>query len=398
MSGTKPGSGMVRHVHEYRKAFTTHLFEFGTIVLVGVGGMYMIRYLLNNMDPTKDKKKKRIVHPEVLNRLRNNGWGTEMGEYEAIMLEHITFPKQIDVTLNDIGGCQPVKEAIEEIFTIPLQNPEIFEGSKLLSPPKGMLFFGAPGTGKTMMAKAICKSSGSTFFNIRASDIQSKWFGDSVRLIRGLFKLAHKLAPSVIFIDEMDAFLHERGRGRDHEATLAMKAEFMSLWDGLIENPSSKVIVLGATNRPEDIDKAILRRLPRKFEFKMPDMKARMQILKNMLKGNQLDTKGEYDSRGVTIEKVAELTERYSGSDLLEMCKACAMIPLKEYIRAKLDKKETPKKTKLRPLTLTDFIKSMQKVKPTGQTARTYARQRQAEEFAASMNNGDEDPYDGFNT
>ncbi|GAB5352998.1 hypothetical protein AAMO2058_000000900 [Amorphochlora amoebiformis] len=386
------GDAPVPKVVVHDKTLRAILFDVGVLV-TGLAGMYIgLKYIVNNMDPTKDRKKDRKVPVQVLKRLKQNGFNAEMGDYEATMLQHITFPGEIDVTMEDIGGCDAIKEAVEEIFILPMVQPEIFKDKKLLSPPKGMLFYGAPGTGKTMMAKAICKCTGSTFFNIRMSAIQSKWFGDSVRLIEGLFSLARKMAPSVIFIDEMDAFLHRRGMGRDQDGTLAMKSEFMSLWDGLIADTSAGVLVLGATNRLQDIDKAILRRLPRKFEFKLPDVKSRETILRKLLAGNRLDTQGEF-GQPLTFPLLAKLTIGYSGSDLLELCRSCAMIPLKEYIRQSANnngdlKVKVNKNTSInhkhipRSLSTGDFMVSMQNVRPTGQAARLYAQRMAAQELA----------------
>eukprot|EP00468_Gymnochlora_sp_CCMP2014_P004329 CAMPEP_0167751988 /NCGR_PEP_ID=MMETSP0110_2-20121227/6883_1 /TAXON_ID=629695 /ORGANISM="Gymnochlora sp., Strain CCMP2014" /LENGTH=371 /DNA_ID=CAMNT_0007637543 /DNA_START=198 /DNA_END=1314 /DNA_ORIENTATION=+ len=335
--------------------------------------------------PDKERKKDRDVSPQVRKRLAANGWSTEMGDYEAVMLQHITFPNEIKENMSDIGGCEAIKEAIEEVFILPMTNPGLFKG-KLMQPPKGMLFYGVPGTGKTMMARAICKCTGSTFFNIRMSAIQSKWFGDSVKLIEGLFSIARKMAPSVIFIDEMDAFLHERGLGRDQDGTLAMKAEFMSLWDGLIADTSAGVIVLGATNRPLDIDKAILRRLGRKFEFKLPDGKARNQILTKILKDCKLDTQSISSGKPVSIPILAQMTNGYSGSDLLEMCRTAAMIPVRELVKKQVKSERKSgkgyQKQGVRPLSLGDFTEAMTKVRPTGRTARLYAQRQAAKQLA----------------
>jgi SpoVK/Ycf46/Vps4 family AAA+-type ATPase len=148
-----------------------------------------------------------------------------------------------------------------------------------------------------MLAKALAKESGATFINIAASVLTNKWYGESNKLVAGLFSLARKTQPSIIFIDEIDSFLRERNRG-DHEATGMMKAEFMtcvslvlysfvtmyhitflsSLWDGLLST-SDRILVLGATNRPDDIDAAILRRMPKRFGIGLPDLTQRVKIL-----------------------------------------------------------------------------------------------------------------------
>jgi SpoVK/Ycf46/Vps4 family AAA+-type ATPase len=129
-----------------------------------------------------------------------------------------------------------------------------------------------------MIAKAIAKESGATFINIAASVLTNKWFGESNKLINGLFSLARKTQPTIIFIDEIDSFLRERSKG-DHEVTAMMKAEFMTLWDGLTSG-EDRIMILGATNRPEDIDSAILRRMPKRYGIGRPDKAQRLSILK----------------------------------------------------------------------------------------------------------------------
>lgn len=197
----------------------------------------------------------------------------------------------------DIGGLEDIISSLEESVIVPLLYPSIFRSSStLLAAPKGVLLYGPPGCGKTMLAKALAKESGATFINIAASVLTNKWFGESNKLVAGLFSLARKAQPSIIFIDEIDSFLRERNKG-DHEATAMMKAEFMryvnpcsfshsstsvlssySLWDGLLSD-SDRILILGATNRKQDIDPAFLRRMPRQFPLPLPNAAQREKIL-----------------------------------------------------------------------------------------------------------------------
>lgn len=177
----------------------------------------------------------------------------------------------------DIGGLEPVVASLRESVIYPLLYPNLFTSSSLLGAPKGVLLFGPPGCGKTMMAKALAKESGATFINIAASVLTNKWYGESNKLVAGLFSLARKTQPSIIFIDEIDSFLRERTKG-DHEVTGMMKAEFMTLWDGLLSG-TDRILVLGATNRPNDIDSAILRRMPKRFGIGLPNQEQRQKIL-----------------------------------------------------------------------------------------------------------------------
>ena len=133
----------------------------------------------------------------------------------------------MDVRFSDIAGLEDIIASLQESVIYPLLYPQIFQTSTLLSAPKGVLLYGPPGCGKTMLAKALAKESGATFINIAASVLTNKWFGESNKLVAGLFRLARKCQPCIVFIDEIDSFLRERDRG-DHEATGMMKAEFMT--------------------------------------------------------------------------------------------------------------------------------------------------------------------------
>lgn len=198
----------------------------------------------------------------------------KLNDYELKLSNDIIFPEQMTVTFNDIGGMEKLKNEIFETVILPLQSPHLFYGNKgkeekknneepmeedmetvessaaantaddLLSPPRGVLFYGPPGCGKTMMAKALAKQCKATFLNIRFSSLQNKWYGESQKLTRAIFSLANKLAPTIIFIDEIDLFLRKRNFS-DHEVTASMKGEFMSLWDGIISNRGGEILVLG---------------------------------------------------------------------------------------------------------------------------------------------------------
>lgn len=206
----------------------------------------------------------------------------------------------------------------------PLVYPEIFESvSGLLGPPKGVLLYGPPGCGKTMTAKALAKESGATFINLHVSTMTDKWFGESQKLVHALFSLAKKLEPTIIFIDEIDSFLRER-RSSDHEATAMMKAEFMTLWDGMTSGDRTRILILGATNRPNDLDKAILRRMPKRFAINLPDTAQRLKVLMIVLKKISLEINFDF-------QILAQLTEGFSNSDLKELCRNAVMTPVREY-------------------------------------------------------------------
>ena len=143
--------------------------------------------------------------------------------------------------------------------------------SRLIQPPKGVLLFGPPGNAKTMIAKALAKESGARFINLQVSTLFDKWFGESQKRTEAIFSLALKVQPVIIFIDEIDSFLRSR-RMDDHECTSTIKTQFMTLWDGLstMQSQQNRILIIGATNRPEDVDPAILRRMPQMFYIGLP--------------------------------------------------------------------------------------------------------------------------------
>ncbi|VDO17834.1 unnamed protein product, partial [Brugia timori] len=167
----------------------------------------------------------------------------------------------------DIGGCGAVIEEINDRIIIPLKIRNIYKklalSSNLLSPPKGVLLYGPPGCGKTLLAKVIARAANARFINLQVSSLCDKWYGESQKLADAVFSEAQKFQPTIIFIDEIDSFLRDRNT-QDHEATAMMKAQFMCLWDGFASSDDA-IVVLGATNRPNDVDSAILRRMPARF-------------------------------------------------------------------------------------------------------------------------------------
>ena len=231
----------------------------------------------------------------------------------------------------DIGGLGDIIEELKESVIYPLTMPELYaHSSSLLSAPSGVLLYGPPGCGKTMLAKALAHESGATFINLHISTLTEKWYGDSNKLVNAVFSLARKLEPSIVFIDEIDAVLGTRRSG-EHEASGMVKAEFMTHWDGLTSANTSgepqRILILGATNRIQDIDEAILRRMPKKFSVSLPSAQQRLRILGLILKDTRVD-KANFD-----LEYIVRVTAGMSGSDIKEACRDAAMVPVKEYIR-----------------------------------------------------------------
>ncbi|CAG7894105.1 unnamed protein product [Brassica rapa] len=280
-------------------------------------------------------------------------------EFEKKLLSDVIPPSDIGVSFDDIGALENVKDTLKELVMLPLQRPELFGKGQLTKPTKGILLFGPPGTGKTMLAKAVATEAGANFINISMSSITSKWFGEGEKYVKAVFSLASKIAPSVIFVDEVDSMLGRRENPGEHEAMRKMKNEFMVNWDGLRTKDRERVLVLAATNRPFDLDEAVIRRLPRRLMVNLPDATNRSKILSVILSKEEM-------APDVDLEAIANMTDGYSGSDLKNLCVTAAHLPIREILEKEKKEKTVaeaenrPKPplyscTDIRPLTMNDF-------------------------------------------
>ncbi|KDO87282.1 hypothetical protein CISIN_1g000858mg [Citrus sinensis] len=252
-------------------------------------------------------------------------------EFEKKLLADVIPPSDIGVTFDDIGALENVKDTLKELVMLPLQRPELFCKGQLTKPCKGILLFGPPGTGKTMLAKAVATEAGANFINISMSSITSKWFGEGEKYVKAVFSLASKIAPSVVFVDEVDSMLGRRENPGEHEAMRKMKNEFMVNWDGLRTKDKERVLVLAATNRPFDLDEAVVRRLPRRLMVNLPDAPNREKIIRVILAKEEL-------ASDVDLEGIANMADGYSGSDLKNLCVTAAHCPIREILEK--EKKE----------------------------------------------------------
>jgi len=303
------------------------------LTLVSAVTFWSIKWIMNQVDPTNTSKKKaRKTAAEQLKRLANDQHAVEiskLNDYEMMIAAHLVNPKEIKVTWEDIAGLEGLIQELRETVILPIQRKELFADSLLTTPPKGVLLHGPPGCGKTLIAKATAREAGTYFINLDLSILTDKWYGESQKLATAVFTLAVKLQPCIIFIDEIDSFLRARNSS-DHEATAMMKAQFMSLWDGLITDPNCTVIIMGATNRPQDLDRAILRRMPAAFHVPMPNVTQRRQILSLILEHEPI-------SSDLDVEAIAKCTDGFSGSDLRELCRNAAVYRVRDYVRQEIN-------------------------------------------------------------
>ncbi|XP_023537583.1 uncharacterized protein LOC111798566 isoform X2 [Cucurbita pepo subsp. pepo] len=246
-------------------------------------------------------------------------------EFEKRIRPEVIPANEIGVTFSDIGAMDEIKDSLQELVMLPLRRPDLFLGG-LLKPCRGILLFGPPGTGKTMLAKAIAKEAGASFINVSMSTITSKWFGEDEKNVRALFTLAAKVSPTIIFVDEVDSMLGQRTRVGEHEAMRKIKNEFMAHWDGLLTNSGERVLVLAATNRPFDLDEAIIRRFERRIMVGLPTPESRENILRALLAKEKVE-------EGLDMKELATMTEGYSGSDLKNFCMTAAYRPVRELIQ-----------------------------------------------------------------
>ncbi|MFV2016172.1 MAG: AAA family ATPase, partial [Candidatus Heimdallarchaeota archaeon] len=225
-----------------------------------------------------------------------------------------------DITLDDVAGLRAAKRALREAIVLPLMRPDLFTGSR--QPWRGILLHGPPGCGKTMIAKATAGDIDATFFNISAATLVSKYLGESEKLVKKLYEIAKEKQPSIIFIDEVDSLTQSRGEG-EHDAMRRVKTQLLTSMEGITSKKDDRVVTIGATNVPWEIDTAFRRRFQRRIYVDLPDHDAREAIFKVNSKGIELD-----DS--VDFKPLADLSEGYSGSDIANICRDAIMTPIRE--------------------------------------------------------------------
>lgn len=286
---------------------------------------------------------------EVPERIRN---------LEPRLIEHITneiLSTETRITWADIAGLEHAKRCVREMIIWPLKRPDLFQGTR--APGKGLLLYGPPGTGKTLIGKAIAGESNATFFSISSSSLTSKWIGEGEKLVRALFGVASCVQPAVIFVDEIDSLLSQRKEDGEHESSRRLKTQFLIEMEGC-SGDNDQVLVIGATNRPQELDPAVRRRMSNRLYIPLPELVARAQIIRTLLQKDNLLTLSDDD-----IEAVSVATEGYSGSDMKNLVKEASMGPLREAMMsgdiALLNKDD------IRPVSVEDFHRAIRFVRPS---------------------------------
>ena len=262
------------------------------------------------------------------------------------------------VTYEDIGGLSEAIKKIREMVELPLKYPEIFERLGIEA-PKGVLLYGPPGTGKTLLAKAVANETNAAFFSISGPEIMSKYYGESEERLREIFKQAEENAPSIIFIDEIDAIAPKREEVTG-EVEKRVVSQLLALMDGL--KPRGRVVVIGATNRPNALDPALRRpgRFDREIEIGVPNKKGRLEIL-------QIHTRGMPLADDVDLERIASITHGFVGADIEALCKEAAIRALRRVIpEIDFEKEKIPAETLNKiSVTMNDFMEALKDVEPS---------------------------------
>jgi len=261
-------------------------------------------------------------------------------------------------TYEDVGGLQEEMQRVREMVELPLRHPELFQRLGI-DPPKGVLLHGPPGCGKTLLARAVANESEANFFSINGPEIMSKFYGESEARLREIFQQAQQNAPSIIFIDELDAIAPKREEVTG-EVERRVVAQLLALMDGL--SGRGNVIVIGATNRPGALDPALRRpgRFDREIEIGVPDKRGRYEII-------QIHTRGMPLAQDVDLKKLSDMTHGYTGADLSALGRETAMKALRRYLpQINLEEERVPPSVlEKMEVTMDDFMNAYKEVTPT---------------------------------
>jgi transitional endoplasmic reticulum ATPase len=309
--------------------------------------------VLRKILPEIHLKENEAISKETLEKLRisANDFREALRVVRPSALREVLIEKPTTKWV-DIGGLEEAKQEIKEAVEWPLKFPDAFKRLGVRA-PKGILLYGAPGTGKTLLAKAVANESDSNFILVKGPELLSKWVGESERAVREVFKKARQTAPTIIFFDEIDSLAPRRSASSDTHVSEQVVNQMLTEIDGLEE--MHDVVIIAATNRPDILDTALLRpgRFDRMILIPAPDKATRKKIFEVHTKGMPI--------KGVNMEKLAEKTEGYAGADIESICREAAMIALRRDIKSK----EVSSK---------DFDDAVKKVRPslTKEIEKTY--------------------------
>eukprot|EP00090_Calanus_glacialis_P040471 TRINITY_DN7058_c0_g1_i1.p1 TRINITY_DN7058_c0_g1~~TRINITY_DN7058_c0_g1_i1.p1 ORF type:complete len:518 (+),score=178.48 TRINITY_DN7058_c0_g1_i1:237-1790(+) len=296
------------------------------------------------------------------------------------MLERDIVQKDLNIHWDDIADLSEAKRLLEEAVVLPMWMPDFFKGIR--RPWRGVLMVGPPGTGKTMLAKAVATECGTTFFNVSSSTLTSKYRGESEKLVRLLFEMARFYAPSTIFVDEIDSLCSRRGSESEHEASRRVKSELLVQMDGMssvTDEPGKVVMVLAATNFPWDIDEALRRRLEKRIYIPLPTPEGREALLKINLK--EVKVVEELD-----LKSIARKLDGYSGADITNVCRDASMMSMRRRIAGlKPSEIRSLGRDELdMPVTKQDFLEAVQKCNKSVSKEDLEKYEKWMEEFGSS--------------
>ena len=354
-----------------RLADMTHGFVGADIsALVKESAMQSLRRVLPEMNLEDEE-----VPLDVLQKIdvRNEDFLNAIKTVEPSALREV-FVEDPNVTWEDIGGLSEVKKEMRQAVEWPLKFKGLYKAMKA-NAPKGILLYGSPGTGKTLIAKAVAHESESNFISIKGPEVLSKWVGESEKAIREIFRKARQAAPCVIFLDEIDSITPIRGRSSDSGVTERVISQLLTELDGLEE--LRNVVVIAATNRPDMVDPALLRpgRFDRLVKVIPPNFEGRKEIFKIHLKDAPI-------SDNVKLDDLARETEGFSGADIAAICSEGKFIAIKNYVaehEEELESGEFDEEKCECKITQEILLEALEQTKPTDERATAIAKDARKE-------------------
>ena len=290
------------------------------------------------------------------------------------------------VKWDDIGGLEAIKQELVEAVEWPIKYPEAFEAINS-KPPKGIMLFGPPGTGKTMLAKATANESEANFISIKGPELLSKYVGESEKAVREVFRKARQASPAIIFFDEIDSIAPARGTGFDSRVVERVISQMLTEMDGMEE--LKDVLIIAATNRPDLIDPALLRpgRLDRMIYITVPDTKARKEIFKIHLQGKPIN-------RNVDVNELVRMTDGYVGADIEAICREASIMALRELITPGMDRERCRELSGNIVITMDHFDRALTRIRPTISRGKLQDYEKIAQDFSQYATIGEKDDGD----